>query len=75
MWNAIGKASKMPVSAMVNSWLKQPGFPQVDISQKNNTINSKAESIPNGTHKENSEGIMAHPNYIWIWEKKLKPNY
>ena len=27
LWDAIGKASKKPVSSMVNSWLKQPGFP------------------------------------------------
>jgi tricorn protease interacting factor F2/3 len=34
LWDAIGKASKMPVSVMVNSWLKQPGFPLVEIKQE-----------------------------------------
>ena len=38
LWDAIGKASKMPVSDMVNSWLKQPGFPQVEITQNNNSL-------------------------------------
>jgi tricorn protease interacting factor F2/3 len=38
LWNAIGKASKMPVSDMVNSWLKQPGFPQVEITQNDNSL-------------------------------------
>ena len=38
LWDAIGKASKMPVSAMVNSWLKQPGFPQVEISQNDKSL-------------------------------------
>ena len=38
LWDAIGKASKMPVSDMVNSWLKQPGFPQVDITQNDNSL-------------------------------------
>ena len=38
LWDAIGKASKMPVSAMVNSWLKQPGFPQVEINQNDNNL-------------------------------------
>ncbi|MBT8242202.1 MAG: M1 family peptidase, partial [Nitrosopumilus sp.] len=38
LWNAIGKASKMPVSSMVNTWLKQPGFPLVEINQDGNTL-------------------------------------
>ena len=38
LWDAIGKASKMPVSAMVNSWLKQPGFPQVEITQNDKSL-------------------------------------
>ena len=38
LWDAIGKASKMPVSAMVNSWLKQPGFPQIDITQNDKSL-------------------------------------
>ncbi len=38
LWDAIGKASKMPVSDMVNSWLKQPGFPQVEITQNDDSL-------------------------------------
>ncbi len=34
LWDAIGRASKMPVGPMVNSWLSQPGFPLVEIGQK-----------------------------------------
>jgi len=41
LWDAIGKASKMPVSAMVNSWLKQPGFPQIEITQNNKSLELK----------------------------------
>ena len=33
LWNAIGRASKMPVSSMVNTWLRQPGFPLVKVNQ------------------------------------------
>jgi len=29
LWDAIGKISKMPVRSMVQTWLKQPGFPVV----------------------------------------------
>ena len=38
LWNEIGKASKMPVTAMVHSWLKQPGFPLVEIDQTDSTL-------------------------------------
>ncbi len=41
LWDAIGKASKMPVSAMVNSWLKQSGFPQVEITQNDKHLSVK----------------------------------
>ncbi len=38
LWNAIGKASKMPVTSMINTWLKQPGFPLVEINQDGNVL-------------------------------------
>jgi tricorn protease interacting factor F2/3 len=38
LWDAIGKASKMPVSTMVNSWLKQPGFPLIEIKQNGTNL-------------------------------------
>ena len=41
LWYAIGKASKMPVSSMVNSWLKQPGFPQIEITQNGKSLSLK----------------------------------
>ena len=41
LWDAIGKASKMPVSSMVNSWLKQPGFPQIEITQNDKSLTLK----------------------------------
>ena len=33
LWAAIGKASGRPVKAMVDGWLKQPGFPVVEASR------------------------------------------
>ncbi|MBI3254410.1 MAG: M1 family peptidase, partial [Nitrosarchaeum sp.] len=34
LWDAIGKISKMPVRVMVLTWLKQPGFPVVEIEKQ-----------------------------------------
>ncbi len=33
LWNEIGKAAKMPVRNMVNSWLGQVGFPMVEAQK------------------------------------------
>lgn len=38
LWDAIGKASKLPVRSIVNSWLTQPGFPLVEISRNKNNL-------------------------------------
>jgi len=39
LWDAIGKASGMPVTSMINTWLKQPGFPVVEINQDGSNLN------------------------------------
>ena len=61
LWDAIGKASKMPVSVMVNSWLKQPGFPQVDIFQNNNTLTLKQSRFLMEPTKKTKKGLWHIP--------------
>lgn len=41
LWQAIQKASKMPVKSMVDSWLTQPGFPLIDIVRNGNKLSLK----------------------------------
>lgn len=38
LWDAIGKEAKMPVRAMVNSWLKQTGFPLVEVQKQDSKL-------------------------------------
>lgn len=38
LWNAIGKEAKMPVRSMVNSWLKQIGFPLVEAQKQDSKL-------------------------------------
>jgi tricorn protease interacting factor F2/3 len=38
LWNEIGKAAKIPVRSMVNSWLKQTGFPLVDVQKQGSKL-------------------------------------
>ena len=61
LWNAIGKASKMPVSLMVNSWLKQPGFPLVDIKQKGNSLQISQKRYLLEPNKKSSAGKWIIP--------------
>ncbi len=61
LWNAIGKASKMPVSTMVNSWLKQPGFPLVEIKQNGNSLRLTQKRYLLEPEKKYSKGKWVIP--------------
>jgi tricorn protease interacting factor F2/3 len=61
LWNAIGKASKMPVSSMVNTWLKQPGFPLVEINQDENNLKLKQKRYLLEPDKKFSKGLWSIP--------------
>jgi tricorn protease interacting factor F2/3 len=38
LWNEIAKAARMPVRKMVNSWLKQVGFPLVEAQKQDSRL-------------------------------------
>lgn len=61
LWNAIGKASKMPVSSMVNTWLKQPGFPLVEINQDGNTLKLRQKRYLLEPDKKFGKGLWSIP--------------
>lgn len=61
LWDAIGKASKMPVSSMVNTWLKQPGFPLVEINQDGNNLKLKQKRYLLEPDKKFSKGLWSIP--------------
>ncbi len=61
LWDAIGKASKMPVSDMVNSWLKQPGFPQVEITQNVDSLLLKQSRFLMESTQKTQKGLWHIP--------------
>jgi tricorn protease interacting factor F2/3 len=61
LWNAIGKASKMPVSSMVNTWLKQPGFPLIEINQDGTTLKLKQKRYLLEPDKKFNKGLWSIP--------------
>ena len=66
LWNAIGKASKMPVSSMVNSWLKQPGFPQLEISKNKNNLKLTQNRFLMEPDKKSKKGLWQIPLTIGL---------
>ena len=69
LWDAIGKASKMPVSSMVNTWLKQPGFPLVEINQDGNNLKLKQKRYLLEYDKKFSKGLWSIPMSIGLESK------
>lgn len=61
LWDAIGKASGMPVTSMINTWLKQPGFPLVEVNQDGNTLNLKQKRYLLEPDKKFSKGLWSIP--------------
>ncbi|MDH3610305.1 MAG: M1 family metallopeptidase [Nitrosopumilus sp.] len=71
LWDAIGKASKMPVSSMVNSWLKQPGFPLVEIQQEGNKLQIKQNRYLLEEDKKSKKGLWKIPLTIGFSDKTI----
>lgn len=70
LWDAIGKASRMPVSSMVNSWLKQPGFPLVEVNQDENNLYLKQKRYLLEDDKKFRKGLWSIPLSIGL-EKEI----
>jgi len=61
LWNAIGNASGMPVSSMVHTWLKQPGFPLIEVHQDGNILKLKQKRYLLESDKKFSKGLWSIP--------------
>jgi tricorn protease interacting factor F2/3 len=61
LWDAIGKVSKMPVRSMVQTWLKQPGFPVVEIEKHDSTLHLKQRRYVLEPDKKSNKGLWLIP--------------
>jgi len=74
LWDAIGKASGMPVSSMVHTWLKQPGFPLVEVHQDGNNVKLKQTRYLLEPNNKFSKGLWHIPLSLGLddeFSKKL----
>ena len=72
LWDSIGKASGMPVSSMVHTWLKQPGFPLVEINQDGNTLKLKQKRYLLESDKKFRKGLWSIPLSLGLEKQILK---
>ena len=72
LWDAIGKASGMPVTAMINTWLKQPGFPLVEINQDGNNLKIKQKRYLLESDKKFSKGLWSIPLSLGLEKETFK---
>ena len=72
LWDAIGKASGMPVTAMINTWLKQPGFPLVEINQDDNNLKIKQKRYLLESDKKFTKGLWSIPLSLGLEKETSK---
>ena len=61
MWNSIGKVSKKPVQSMMNSWIKQIGFPLVNVKQNNSKLVLTQNRFLLEENKKHQKGLWQIP--------------
>lgn len=54
LWNAFGNASGKDISAFMDAWISQPGFPVVTLSQTDQGLNLSQEQFFVGPHEPSS---------------------
>lgn len=72
LWDAIGKASKMPVTSMVNTWLRQPGFPLVEINQEGNILKFKQGRYLLESNRKFDKGLWSIPLSLGLEKETTK---
>ena len=72
LWDAIGNASNMPVTSMINTWLKQPGFPLVEINQDGDNLKLTQKRYLLEHNKKFSKGLWSIPLSLGLEKETTK---
>ena len=71
LWDAIGKISKLPVRSLVNTWIKQVGFPLLEVEKQNSKLKLKQKRFLMEPTKSHLKGKWSIPISIGF-EKPLQ---
>lgn len=61
LWNAIGKASKLPVSDLMKSWVFQPGFPLLKVGDTTSGSTTAGDTESGKTDSSTTHGDQTLP--------------
>lgn len=71
LWDAIGKISKLPVRSLINTWIKQVGFPLLEVEKQNSKLKLKQKRFLMEPSKSHMKGKWSIPISIGF-EKPLQ---
>ncbi len=55
LWQALGDASGKDITALMNTWISQPGYPVLHVSRSENDIRLKQEQFFIGAHSQSDK--------------------
>ena len=61
LWDSIGEVSKLPVGKMVNTWIKQVGFPILNVKKQNSKLLLKQQRFLMNNTSKSPKGIWSIP--------------
>ncbi len=61
LWNSIGKVSKKPVKSLMNSWIKQVGFPLIQAEKKKSNLSLTQKRFLLEVDKKHQKGLWQIP--------------
>ena len=68
LWSALSNASGKPVGKMMDSWVKQTGFPILSVSRNNRSVNVKQERF---LYENISSDTITPSNTTWFIPIKI----
>ncbi len=61
LWESIGKISKKPIQAIMKTWIKQEGFPVVEVEKTNSGLLINQKRFLLEPHKSNKKNLWSIP--------------
>jgi len=61
LWNSIGKVSKKPVKSLMNSWIRQVGFPLIHAEKKKSNLSLTQKRFLLEVDKKHQKGLWQIP--------------
>ena len=61
LWNSIGKVSKKPVKSMMNSWIRQVGFPLIQAEKKKTNLSLTQKRFLLEVDEKHQKGLWQIP--------------